>query len=78
MLGLHIAAIIGVVMVVVLSASYTIMHGQSREPPSVSSKIPLVGHLMGSSNMAQDILACYGELAILSYRQSKLTQHMRQ
>lgn len=50
MLGLHIAAIIGVVVVVVvvvLSASYTIMHGQSREPPSVSSKIPLVGHLMG-------------------------------
>lgn len=47
MLGLHIAAIIGVVVVVFLSASYTIMHGQSREPPSVSSKIPLVGHLMG-------------------------------
>lgn len=47
MLGLHIMAIIGVVVVVVLSTSYTMMHSQSREPPSVSSKIPLVGHLMG-------------------------------
>lgn len=46
MLGLHIVAIIGVV-VVILSASYTMMHSQGREPPSVPSKIPLVGHLMG-------------------------------
>lgn len=40
-------AIIGVVVVVVLSASYTMMHSQSHEPPSVPSEIPLVGHLMG-------------------------------
>lgn len=47
MLGLHIVAIIGVVVVLVLSASYTMMHSQSREPLSVSNKIPHVGHLMG-------------------------------
>jgi hypothetical protein len=47
MLGLQIVVIIGVVIVVVLSAWYTMMHNQSHEPPSVSSNIPLVGHLMG-------------------------------
>lgn len=47
MLGIYVVAIVGVVVVVVLSASYTMMHSQSREPPSVSGKIPLVGHLMG-------------------------------
>lgn len=40
-------AIIGVVLVVVLSSSYTSFHGQRREPPSVSSTIPFVGHLIG-------------------------------
>ncbi|KGO73231.1 Cytochrome P450 [Penicillium italicum] len=47
MLELHNVAIIGVVVVVIMSASCTLLHNQSREPPSVSSKIPFVGHLIG-------------------------------
>lgn len=47
MLDPHNVAIMGVVVVLGLYASYTMLHSQRRNSPSVSSKIPFVGHLIG-------------------------------
>ncbi|OQE04768.1 hypothetical protein PENVUL_c030G09336 [Penicillium vulpinum] len=47
MLDLYDLGIFGVVVIVLAFASYTLLHSPSREPPSVSSKIPFLGHLIG-------------------------------
>jgi hypothetical protein len=78
MLDLHNSAMLVVAVGALLSTLYAVFHSPSREPPSVPSKVPFVGYLIGLIQHGQDNLECYGESPILLFVLYELTEHIRQ